>query len=108
MNKVGAQAARTVDLMRRAVDEIVARTPVTDLHTHLFPPPFGTLMSWGIDELLTYHYLIAECLRASNLSCDQFWSLGKKEQADRVWRELFLERSPVSEGCRGVLTVPFR
>jgi hypothetical protein len=33
---------------------------VVDLHTHLFPPSHGQLMLWGIDELLTYHYLIAE------------------------------------------------
>lgn len=33
---------------------------VVDLHTHLFPPSHGRLMLWGIDELLTYHYLIAE------------------------------------------------
>lgn len=33
---------------------------VVDLHTHLFPPSHGALMLWGVDELLTYHYLIAE------------------------------------------------
>jgi hypothetical protein len=33
---------------------------VIDLHTHLFPPSHGPLMLWGIDELLTYHYLVAE------------------------------------------------
>ena len=45
-----------------------------DLHTHLFPPSHGALMLWGVDELLTYHYLIAEyfqtapkCVRLSAL-----------------------------------------
>jgi hypothetical protein len=33
---------------------------VIDLHTHLLPPSHGGLMLWGVDELLTYHYLIAE------------------------------------------------
>jgi hypothetical protein len=47
--------------------------PIVDMHTHLYPPTFGTpvanatgrtdptgLMLWGIDELVTYHYLVAE------------------------------------------------
>jgi hypothetical protein len=35
---------------------------VIDLHTHLLPPSHGSLCLWGIDELLTYHYLVAgEC-----------------------------------------------
>jgi DNA-binding NarL/FixJ family response regulator len=44
------------------VDEAVASTPVYDLHTHLYPAGFGKLMLWGIDELLTYHYLIADTI----------------------------------------------
>ena len=27
--------------------------PVIDMHTHLYPPGFGDLMLWGIDELVT-------------------------------------------------------
>lgn len=42
------------------VNKIVDETPVIDLHTHLFPPSHGHLFSHGIDELLTYHYLVAE------------------------------------------------
>jgi hypothetical protein len=64
-------------------------------------------MLWGIDELLTYHYLIAELFRVvprGSLSYDQFWAMSKSKQADLIWRELFIERSPISEACRGVLT----
>ena len=87
------------------VARVVARTPVTDIHTHLYARAFGPLLLWGIDELLTYHYLAAEVLRVSPIAYEEFWALDKRRQADLVWRELFLERSPISEACRGVLTV---
>ncbi len=101
-----------------AVADALERQPVNDVHTHLYPPAFGTpvpgpghdsrgLMLWGIDELLTYHYLVAEVFRvvpSTRLSHDAFWAMSKREQAEHVWRELFLERSPVSEACRGVIT----
>lgn len=90
--------------MREAVAQIVDETPITDLHTHLFPPTFGDLCLWGVDELITYHYLLAEVLRVSDIDYDEFYSKGKREQADLVWDELFIKRSPVSESCRGVLT----
>lgn len=38
-------------------------TPVTDIHTHLYDPAFRNLLAWGIDDLLTYHYLVAESFR---------------------------------------------
>ncbi len=86
------------------VKQVVTSTPVYDIHTHLYAPPFGDLLLWGIDDLLTYHYLIAEVFRYLDLSYDQFWSLSKTEQADLIWDTLFIQHSPVSEACRGVLT----
>lgn len=100
---------------------ILDETPAWDLHTHLYPPTFGTplsgtgqsaadangLMLWGIDELLTYHYLVAEVFRvvpSRVLPYADFWQMSKREQADHIWQHLFLERSPISEACRGVLT----
>ena len=38
-------------------------TPVYDIHTHLYAPAFGDLLLWGIDDLLVYHYLVAEGFR---------------------------------------------
>lgn len=93
------------DPLYSKVVQIVDRTPVSDLHTHLYARRFGSLLLWGIDELLTYHYLLAELVRASNIPYDRLWGMSKQEQADLVWRTLFIERSPVSEACRGVLTV---
>ena len=102
----------TIDkTVRQALD----RQPVTDLHTHCYTPKFGHcadgtdhgLLLWGIDELVTYHYLIAEVYRVvppSELPYDKFWQMSKPEQADHIWKHLFVERAPVSEACRGVLT----
>lgn len=87
------------------VADAVAKTPVYDLHTHLYPASFDKLMLWGIDELLTYHYLIAETIRLSDISYDAFWKLPKPQQAEVVWQTLFVDHAPISEACRGVLTV---
>jgi len=89
-----------VRLVRSAVEE----TRITDIHTHLYSPGFGGLLLWGIDELLTYHYLVAEARRWLDIPDDEFWRLDKRKQADLVWQTLFVEHSPLSEACRGVLT----
>jgi len=79
---------------------------LVDIHTHLFDPGMDSIMLWGIDELLTYHYLVAEVFRARpDLIYDEFWKWPKQKQADLIWSELFVKRSPISEACRGVLTV---
>jgi len=90
--------------LRAKVAAIIDNTPLVDIHTHLFPPSFGNMMLRGIDELLTYHYLVAETLRYRPEKPEEFWRLPLTAQADLVWETLFLERSPVSEACRGVLT----
>ncbi|MFP4172015.1 MAG: hypothetical protein ACLFV4_03795, partial [Candidatus Hydrogenedentota bacterium] len=55
-----AYTAANAGELRDAVTRIVNEQPVTDIHTHLYAPVFGDLLLWGIDELLTYHHLIAE------------------------------------------------
>jgi hypothetical protein len=101
-------------------ERMLKTEPVLDMHTHLYPPTFGTpdpnrtgktdptgLLLWGGDELLTYHYLVAEVFRvvpATKLSYDDFWKLTKPQQADHIYKWLFVERAPISEACRGVLT----
>ena len=86
------------------VHAVVDDTPVFDIHTHLYDPAFGSLLLWGIDELLVYHYLVSEAFRWIDQPFDEFWKLSKTEQAETVWNALFLEHSPISEACRGVLT----
>jgi len=115
-----AELLKTRDAIALAVNQALARQPIVDLHTHLYPPSFGTpvanrtgqtdpngLMLWGLDEILTYHYLVAEVFRvvpATVLPYEQFWKMSKTAQADHIWKHLFVERTPISEACRGVLT----
>lgn len=90
--------------LTRLVEQIVQATPAYDIHTHLYDPAFGELLLWGLDDLLTYHYLVAEAFRHLDLPYETFWSMSKTEQADLIWDSLFLKHSPISEACRGVLT----
>lgn len=110
----------TIDQLPGIVSDVVKSQPIVDMHTHTYPVTFGTpvanktgktdptgLLLWGIDELLTYHYLVAEVYRivpASKLPYDQFWKMTKQQQSDHIWKHVFIERTPISEACRGVLT----
>jgi len=96
---------RNAEELRAQVQLIVNSTYVTDVHTHIFPPVFKDLCLFGIDELLTYHYLVAEMFRTARMSYERFWRMSKTEQADLVWQTLFVENSPVSEAARGVISV---
>lgn len=88
-----------------AVQEAFQSTPIVDLHTHLFSPQLGALGLWGIDNLLTYHYLEAELFRCNPIQPAAYWDLSIRERADLIWQTLFVERAPLSEACRGVVAV---
>lgn len=103
----------TISNLERRVLQALRRQPVTDLHTHCYTPDFGAapdpggLLLWGVDELVTYHYLVAEVYRVvppAELPYEKFWAMPKQAQADHIWKHLFVERTPLSEACRGVLT----
>ena len=87
------------------VEEELRKIRIIDVHTHLFMPALGKLGLWGIDELLTYHYLEAELFRSSPIQPSAYWNLSKREQADVIWRTLFVENPPISEATRGVISV---
>jgi len=105
---------------QKVVTDALSSQKVRDMHTHLYPPKFGTpvpnrsgkvdtngLLLWGVDELVTYHYLICEVYRvvpATKLPYEQFWKMSKRQQADHIWKHVFVENTPISEACRGVLT----
>ena len=91
--------------LRAEVEVVVNSTPVFDVHTHLFPSEFNELCLYGIDELLTYHYLVAEAFRSTRITPDQFWSLTKTDQADLVWKTLFVDNTPTSEAAQGIISV---
>ncbi len=101
-------AQLTLSDLPRAVREIVERQPITDMHTHLYSPnmhgPHGPLLLWGADALLTYHYLVAEVMRWSDVEPEEFFGWPVQRQADLIWQKLFIEHSPLSEAGRGVLT----
>jgi len=93
------------DTLETAVADVLATTQVIDLHTHLFAPGFGALGLWGIDHLLTYHYLEAELFRASPIPPERYWALTTAQRADLIWKTLFVENNPISEATRGVTAV---
>jgi hypothetical protein len=91
--------------LQRNVEESVERTAVIDIHTHLYPASFKGLCLWGIDELVNYHYLVAELFRSSPLRPAEFWKLSKAQQADLIWETLFVRNTPLSEAAAGVVAV---
>jgi hypothetical protein len=95
----------TPDQIRAAVEDELNSTPFIDIHTHLFMPSLGKIGLWGIDELVTYHYLEAELFRSSAIRPEQYFAMSKREKADAIWRTLFVENTPVSEATRGVIAV---
>ena len=122
----------TEDSAASVVVAEVASAQVIDIHTHLLPPSHGSLCLWGIDELLTYvrviylhgrsgaflllgthapfmgflpqHYLVAEYFMTApgSMTPEIFFAKTKREQADLVWKALFVDRTPMSEATRGV------
>ena len=92
------------------------------MHTHILPPTHGALMLYGIDELLTYHYLVAELFMVLPLDAvdgdadsvrlpgappgtEEFFAWPKERQAELIFEELFVKRTPLSEACCGVVSV---
>jgi hypothetical protein len=92
--------------LKEQVTKIINETPIADIHTHTYSEPFGDLLLWGVDELLTYHYLVAELFRYKpELGYEDYWNMPKQKQAELIWNEMFIKNSPISEATRGVVTV---
>jgi hypothetical protein len=100
-----SQLLSTTTELHAQVESAVNSTPVMDAHTHLFPLEFNELCLWGIDELLTYHYLTAEMFRTARMLYEKFWAMSKLDQADLVWKTLFVDNTPTSEAAQGIITV---
>lgn len=94
----------SIDIKKTVEDEL-GRARFIDMHTHLFMPSLGKLGLWGIDELVTYHYLEAELFRSSDVTPGEYFGMSKAEKADLIWRVLFVENAPISEATRGVIAV---
>ena len=94
-----------------AVDKAFQNHAIVDIHTHLYPASMAALYLAGPDELLTYHYLKAECSRMlpDGVSVGAFNTMPAAEQADMIWQQLFVgDSSPISEAQLGVVTVMSR
>lgn len=91
--------------MMKMVEQAVDSAKVTDMHTHLYNPGLGYLLLSGANEMLTFHYLIAESFRVHHMPYDQFWNLTKSEQSQLIWTSLFEKNTPLSESSSGVVTV---
>ena len=93
------------DNLVSTIKRIVQETPIIDVHSHLFPSAHKELCLYGIDYLLTYHYLISELFVVwSEMDVSKFYELSLRDQANIVWEQLFIFRSPISEACQGVIT----
>ncbi|MGH9584725.1 MAG: glucuronate isomerase [Bryobacteraceae bacterium] len=99
-----AKSLDTATIFATVQDEL-NKIEIIDVHTHLFKPSLQSLGLWGIDELLTYHYLEAELFRSSPITAEEYWGLSKQQQADAIWRALFVDHAPTSEATRGVAAV---
>ena len=108
-----------VEEVAAVVERHVSEVRAIDVHTHLLPPSHGNLLLYGIDQLLTYHYLVAELFMLLPLptdddsvsvggeaapSPDTFFAWPKERQAELVFDQLFVRRTPLSEAARGVVT----
>ncbi|MCL2740913.1 MAG: glucuronate isomerase [Oscillospiraceae bacterium] len=91
--------------LKAALDAAFAETRAIDMHTHLFAPCFGEMALYGIDELLTYHYLVAEATVRSRVGYGEFGAMGKGRQAEFVWEALFVGGSPVSEASSSLISI---
>ena len=95
MNIVGVKKLKTV------VDKAIADVEITDVHTHLYASCFGDMLLWGVDELLTYHYLVAEVFRWVDIPYQQFWEMSKKG-AGRSYMESFVPgKQPLQRSLPG-------
>ena len=89
--------------LSNTLDDVINNTKIFDIHTHLFPSVFKSHSLSGLINLLNYHYLIAELLPNANITAEKFYSLDDVNKPKLIWEELFQNRTPISEACKGVL-----
>lgn len=106
---------QTKQEISESVDKVLAdpQFKFWDIHTHLFPPQATSLVRFGIDELLNYHYSYRQLLGfRRDVTPDQFWQLSLQQRADLCWETYFakpknsgINAVPVSEGLRAISTI---
>jgi hypothetical protein len=101
----GTDRQVTSSEIRPAVEQELNAASFIDIHTHLYMPSLGSIGLWGIDELITYHYLEAELFRFCAITPTAYFGLTKRQKADLIWKTLFVDNTPISEATRGVVAV---
>ena len=101
------------EAMRKAVWAAAHETPAVELRVRLSPADTQDSGLSGFDALLTSPVVLDEFFRRRARLCpaaegmaekDRLLALAPAELADLVWRRLFLDRQPLSEATRIVLT----
>ena len=59
---------------------------------------------FGDESLACSPDLVAQYLSIADDAPDAFAALPQATQAERIWQALFVERSPLSEACTGVVS----
>jgi hypothetical protein len=80
-----SKGVKVEDIASVILSEVQGQS-VIDLHTHLLPPSHGSLCLWGIDELLTYHYLVAEYFMTApgKITPERFYAMSKAKQVRMI------------------------
>lgn len=91
--------------VKKVIENLINSVYITDIHTHLFSECFKDMFLYGIDELLTYHYLVAEAMRYTNIDYRSFFNMNKNQQAEFIWETLFIKNTPISEPARSIITI---
>lgn len=91
--------------LKKVVSKEVENIWIVDPHAHVFPEGFKNSLVWGIDELLTDNHLVSEYLEFNVVDKAEFTLLPKEQQANLIWKTLFVDNSPVSEKQMGIIYI---
>src|ERR1035441_4471254 len=86
-DQAAASGALAASQIGAAVQDELQAAQFIDIHTHLYMPSLGPVGLWGIDNLVTYHYLEAELFRSSTVQPAAYWQLSQQEKADAIDRK---------------------
>lgn len=90
--------------MEKVIKNILDNSQIIDLNSQLFPYEYQQLCLFGIDNLLTNRNIIIELFETyTGITQEEFNKLTKNNQADIVWQQLFILRTPFSKNTFNIL-----
>lgn len=87
--------------MEAEVKSVVDNYRVIDLQSEF---SYDLSKFYGIDNLLTTNKMIREFASTHNTDVD-IYKLDKVEQAEIIWDELFVKRTPISDNCIEIISI---